>query len=271
MARQDGAMRVVTWNLRTDTAVDPPHWPDRLPLVAEVLGELAPHVIGTQEGSARMLDDLAASLPSRYAWVGEGRRGGRIDEFTAVFYDTARLDLLASRTTWLSERPDVPGTRGWDAAYPRTATTLRVRDLADGTAYTVVNTHLDNVGAQARLESARLIASGLRERPTVVLGDFNAPAHDTDDTYDSDEREGPYAVLLASGLRDVLAGRGPENGTVGTFTDFGPPVVGAPRIDWVLVSAALVVGARPGRDGLGRPGAARLRSPAGPRGSAPTR
>ena len=227
-------MRVVTWNLRTDTAVEPPHWRDRLPVVARTLVGLAPHVIGTQEGSARMLDELAARLPSRWAWVGEGRRGGRTDEFTAVFYDTARLELLTSGTTWLSDRPDVPGTVAWGSAFPRTATTLRVRDRADGTAYTVVNTHLDHVSARARAEGARLIASGLRGGPAIVLGDFNAPVDDADDS-------GPYAVLTAAGLVDAVALHVPEDGSVGTFTDFAAPVVGAPRIDWVLVGGGLVV------------------------------
>ena len=230
-------MRVVTWNLRTDTAAEPPHWPDRLPEVARVLTDLAPHVIGTQEGSARMLDDLAASLPDRYAWVGEGRRGGRSDEFTAVFYDTSRLELLTSRTTWLSEQPDAPGTLSWGSAFPRTATTLRLRDRADGTAYTVVDTHLDHVSARARAEGARLIAASLPDGPAIVVGDFNAPA-------DPSDAEGPYAALTAltgGALVDAVGLHAPEGGSVGTFTDFAAPVVGAPRIDWVLVSRDLEV------------------------------
>ncbi|WP_404389938.1 endonuclease/exonuclease/phosphatase family protein [Humibacillus xanthopallidus] len=227
-------MRVVTWNLRTDTAAEPPHWPDRLPEVARVLTDLAPHVIGTQEGSARMLDDLAASLPDRYAWVGEGRRGGHDDEFTAVFYDTSRLELLTSRTTWLSEQPDVAGTLSWGSAFPRTATTLRLRDRADDAAYTVVDTHLDHVSARARAEGARLIAASLPHGPAIVLGDFNAPA-------DPSDPEGPYAVLTAAGLGDAVALHLRGGVSVGTFTDFADPVVGAERIDWVLVSRDLEV------------------------------
>jgi endonuclease/exonuclease/phosphatase family metal-dependent hydrolase len=227
-------MRVVTWNLRTDTATEPPHWPARLPEVARVLTDLAPHVIGTQEGSARMLDDLAAGLPDRYAWVGEGRRGGRSDEFTAVFYDTSRLELLASRTTWLSHRPDVPGTFSWGSAFPRTATTVRLHDRVDDTAYTVVNTHLDHVSARARAEGARLIAAALSDGPAIVLGDFNAPA-------DPSDADGPYAVLTGGDLVDAVGLHLPAGGGVGTFTDFADPVVGAPRIDWVLVSRDLEV------------------------------
>ena len=236
-------MRVVTWNLRTDTAVEPPHWPDRLPDVAAVLADLAPHVVGTQEGSAAMLDDLAAALPARYTWVGEGRRGGRQDELTAVLVDTTRLEVLSWATTWLSEQPGVPGSVAWGAAFPRTMTWVRLRDRRTGTAYTVVNTHLDHVSAEARVRAAGLIVAALPDEPTVVLGDFNAPAEPGP--------EGPYAVLLGSGLFDAVALHAPTDGSLGTFTDFAEPRVGAPRIDWVLASTGLrVEAARVVADGV---------------------
>ena len=223
-------MRVATWNLRTDTALDPPHWPERLPVVAGVVEELAPHVLGTQEASARMLDDLAAHLPSRYAWLGEGRLGAHNDEFTAVFYDTARFDLLSWRTWWLSDRPRVPGSVAWGAAYPRTATTVRLRDAGDGTTYTIVNAHLDNVSAPARVEEARLVAESVRRGRSVVVGDFNAPAGSSD----------AYALLDAAGLVDAVAGHEPPEGVLGTFPGFGPAVAGAARIDWVFTTPDLV-------------------------------
>ncbi|MFC7596112.1 endonuclease/exonuclease/phosphatase family protein [Terrabacter sp. GCM10028922] len=229
-------MRVVTWNLRTDTAVDPPHWPDRLTDVVAVLTELDPQVLGTQEGSAAMLDDLVAALPDRYAWVGEGRGGGRRDELTAVVYDTDRLDLSGWATRWLSETPDLAGSRSWGSAYPRTSTTVSLRDRRDGTAYTVVNTHLDNVSGEARRRSAARIAATLPAGPAVVMGDFNSPAAVGDE-------DGPYAALTGAGLVDALALHEPEGGWVGTFPDFDEPVVGAARIDWVLVSRDLRVDA----------------------------
>jgi endonuclease/exonuclease/phosphatase family metal-dependent hydrolase len=109
-----------------------------------------------------------------------------------------------------------------------------VRDIADDTAYTVVCTHLDHVSVRARGEGARLVAAALPHEPVVVLGDFNAPADLTD-------ADGPYAVLTAAGLVDAVALHEQEGGLVGTFTDFAEPVVGAPRIDWVLVRGDLAV------------------------------
>lgn len=228
-------MRVVTWNLRTETAVDPPHWPDRLPDVAAVLTALEPDVIGTQEGSAGMLDELTAALGERWTWVGEGRRGGREDELTAVLVDSSRVELLAWRTSWLSETPDVPASSSWGSAFPRTATTVRLRDRADGTAYIVVNTHLDHVSERARREGASFVAAGVPGRRTVVVGDFNAPA-------DPAHASGPYAVLTGAGLVDAVAWVDAGDTSVGTFPDFAAPVVGGDRIDWVLTSPDLEVG-----------------------------
>jgi endonuclease/exonuclease/phosphatase family metal-dependent hydrolase len=226
---QDRTMRVMTWNLRTETALEPPHWPDRLEGVVSVIEELGPHVLGTQEASARMLDDLAAHLPSRYGWLGEGRLGARNDEFTAVIYDTARFDLLSWRTWWLSDRTEVPGSTAWGAAYPRTATTVRLRDAGDHTTYTFVNAHLDDVSELARLEGARLLAGSLGHDPSVLLGDFNAEAGASE----------PHAALLDAGLVDAVAPH-VTAATPGTFPALGPVVPGGPRVDWVLTTPDLV-------------------------------
>ncbi len=222
-------MRVMTWNLRTETALEPPHWPDRLAGVVSVIEEQAPNVLGTQEASARMLDDLAAHLPSRYGWLGEGRLGARNDEFTAIIYDTARFDLLSWHTWWLSDRTEVPGSTAWGAAFPRTATTARLRDAGDGTAYMFVNAHLDHVSEQARVEGARLLGGSLGHDPSVVLGDFNAPARASE----------PYTTLAQAGLVDAVAPH-VTNATPGTFTGLGPAQRGGPHIDWVLTTPDLV-------------------------------
>lgn len=237
-------MRVVSWNLLTDTATEPPPWPERLPLVTAVLTELAPHAVGTQEGSVAMLDDLAAALGDRWAWVGEGRRGGRDDELTAVLVDTDRLDVRSWRTRWLSPTPEVPASTGWAAAFPRTLTEVHVRDRRDGAAYLLVNTHLDHVSGRARREGARLVAAAAAGAGAVVTGDFNAPA-------DPADAAGPYAALTGAGLVDAVAVHDPDGCSMGSFPALAAPVVGAERIDWVLTSPDLeVTAARVVADGL---------------------
>ena len=54
----------MTWNLLTETATHRPPWSVRGPAVAQRITELAPAVLGTQEGSRSMLDDLVSRLPA---------------------------------------------------------------------------------------------------------------------------------------------------------------------------------------------------------------
>ena len=103
------ALRVATWNLLTEQNEVAPPWPERVEVLARHVGELAPAVLGTQEGSAAMLDDLVGRLPG-YRWVGEGRRGTLQDECTALVYDAAALTVLDVRHRWVSPTPLVPGS-----------------------------------------------------------------------------------------------------------------------------------------------------------------
>ena len=83
---------------------------------------------------------------------------------------------------WLSETPDVPGSKGWDAALERVASYAKLKDKATGKIFMAVNTHFDHVGVTARRESAKLIMKKIQEivgtRPAVVTGDFNVTEDD---------------------------------------------------------------------------------------------
>ena len=161
------------------------------------MADLAPAVLGVQEGSRAMLDDLVSRLPSRYRWVGEGRGGTGHDEHGAVVYDTSALTLLDLRHRWLSSTPEVPGSQAPDADLPRMLTAARFHDRSSGATFTVVSTHLDHLGPRARVDGAAQVASEAAHGPTVVIGDFNDPAEDSE----------AYRILTGSGLVDALAPR----------------------------------------------------------------
>jgi endonuclease/exonuclease/phosphatase family metal-dependent hydrolase len=222
----------MTWNLLTETSVDAPPWSVRGSVLAARVAELAPAVLGVQEGSRVMLDDLVSRLPTRYRWVGEGRGGHGHDEHGAVIYDTSLLTLLDLRHRWLSPTPEVPGSRASDADLPRMLTAARFHHRESGAAFTVVSTHLDHLGAQARVEGAALVAAEATTGPAVVLGDFNDPAEDSE----------AYRILTGSGLVDVLAPRDRPARRLRTFTGFQPESEGeGEQIDWLLVTPDLTV------------------------------
>jgi endonuclease/exonuclease/phosphatase family metal-dependent hydrolase len=227
-------MRVMTWNLLTETSVDAPPWSVRGPAVAARVADLAPAVLGAQEGSRVMLDDLVSRLPARYRWVGEGRGGSGHDEHGAVVYDTGVLTLLDLRHRWLSPTPEVPGSQASDADLPRMLTAARFHLRESGAAITVVSTHLDHLGAQARVDGAALVAAEATTGPTVVLGDFNDPAEDSE----------AYRILTRSGLVDALAPRNRPDQRLRTFTGLYPDGAAegeGEQIDWVLVTPDITV------------------------------
>jgi endonuclease/exonuclease/phosphatase family metal-dependent hydrolase len=216
------------------------HWPrtatyDRASLVRAALDHV--DVLGTQEGTRAHLADLTHG--TGFAAVGRSRDGGATGEHAAILYRTARLRVLETGDFWFSDTPDRPST-GWDApGFRRVCTWARFQDLGTGATFTLLNAHLDHEGAQARLESARLLLARAgtvaRGGPVVVTGDLNA-----------EPGSAPLRVLLDGDLVDARATsaavpEGPET----TFTELADPDHPEPgvrrRIDYVLVSPDVVV------------------------------
>jgi endonuclease/exonuclease/phosphatase family metal-dependent hydrolase len=224
-------LEVMSFNLRFASTTEPHSWAVRRPVMRELLHREAPHVIGTQEGLFPQLLDIDSDLGRHYDWIGTGRLHGSADESMAVFYDTRRVRPLEYDHFWLSDTPYVIGSNTWGAAFPRMVTWVRFCDLRDGDReFTVMNTHFDHRGQSARERSAALIAERIKgldpALPTVVTGDFNAPAH----------RSVVYDTLLGGGLVDTwdtAAERGPR---YATFHGYRPLVPDGDRIDWILTT-----------------------------------
>src|SRR5690606_5031135 len=155
----------------------PNNWDNRKEFLISQLNFHAPDVFGTQEGLVHQLKDIDAGLED-YTYFGVGRdHGDDRGEFTAIFYNKEKLNLLEQSTFWLSETPETP-SKGWDAALPRICTYGLFENKEDGSKFMVFNTHFDHVGVKAREESSKLILKKIKELnsdnlPVVVTGDFN--------------------------------------------------------------------------------------------------
>lgn len=237
-------LRVMTFNIRYGTAPDGENaWEQRRELLVETARAFRPDVLGTQECLADQAAFLREALPG-YGCVGVGRDDGQLaGEMCAIFYRADRFRLMAEGHFWLSETPDVVGSRGWDAALPRLVSWAKLR-ARDDTLLTLAcfDTHFDHVGEAARLASAKLLRARAQAvadgAPAIVLGDFNAPA-DTD-------RPGPYTALLGQAeegaegeerlvLRDVYRQLHAPRPGEGTFHGFTGGRDGE-RIDWILAT-----------------------------------
>jgi endonuclease/exonuclease/phosphatase family metal-dependent hydrolase len=221
-------MRAATFNIRTGMAWDGLNsWPFRRRSTAEAIARLDADIVGLQEAHACQLRWLLGRLPF-FDSIGVGRDDGRSrGEHCPILYRTDRFTLIEQRTRWLSDTPDLPGSRGWGARMPRIVTTglFEAIDVLGSFRFGVANMHWDGDSAGVREHSAELLLSWLdADLPWIVLGDLNAtPA------------EHCVRILLDAGLRDAL-GHLPARGLgAATHHRFDGATDGT-RIDHILVS-----------------------------------
>jgi endonuclease/exonuclease/phosphatase family metal-dependent hydrolase len=230
------ALRVMSYNLRYASPTPPNAWPERRPMMKDLILAEAPDILGTQEGVYSQLKDLATVLPA-YDWIGLGRDGGSRGEFMAVFYKRERFEPVAFDHFWLSDTPDVIGSATWGHSNRRMVTWVRFRERNVGREFYAWNTHLDHEVETARQKAAALIrdrlASTDRQVPLVLTGDFNCAAGASE----------AYDILTGqAGLADAwTAAATRANDGIGTFNGFKPATKGGPRIDWVLLRGPAAV------------------------------
>src|SRR5829696_2431576 len=176
-------LQVMTFNIRLNIAIDSlKAWPYRKEKVASQILFHEVQLLGVQEALHDQMMDLKDRLP-RFKFVGGGRDDGKTKgEYSAIFYDTIRLQALQSQTFWLSLTPEVPGSKSWDAAITRIVTWAKFKDLKTGKIFFAFNTHFDHLGKEARRESAKLllqkVANIAGKTPAIITGDFNAVPSD---------------------------------------------------------------------------------------------
>lgn len=229
-------LRVMSFNIRYGTANDGENnWSKRREFLIETIRAFDPDLLGTQETLDFQRDYIAEHLAG-YEHFSSGRNDGKESgEMAAVFYRTARFEKLDGGHFWLSETPNVPGSKSWDSALTRIVTWVKLRDKQHPRSRPLVffNTHFDHMGQEARLRSAELLRRRIDdlapETPVVVTGDFNC-----------DEDAAPHAMLFGlsgkqrSRVIDVYRAAHPDQQAgEGTFSGFKTGRVDGARIDWI--------------------------------------
>jgi endonuclease/exonuclease/phosphatase family metal-dependent hydrolase len=231
---RSGLVRVATSNIRFD-ADDAPgrRWVDRRDALATLLLDAQPDILGTQEGWAAQLDELAERLPGLERTDTDRRwAAGRM--YPTILFRSNRFELLRSGDRWLSETPEVPDSRFALSPYPRTLAWAVLRERSSGAALFVANAHLTHLLPWVRRAQARVLAEQIRGlnrdgHPVILLGDFNE--RPTGGTRDTLEKALP-ALDDPWGRRDD-----PE---LTTFHAYGGWLAGG-RIDWILLDRCLAI------------------------------
>ncbi|PLR99065.1 endonuclease/exonuclease/phosphatase family protein [Bacillus sp. T33-2] len=171
---------IMTFNLRVDIPSDNGNiWKYRADKVAAMIAKHNPVIIGIQEGLSYMLTDIADRLPA-YKWIGQGRDGGEKGEFSAILYHQDILSVSDQGQFWLSEKPEVAGSKSWGTDFPRICTWGHFQFVKfPGKEFFFYNTHLDHVSQEAREKGIRLIwdfmcSLDAKTIPAFLAGDFNA-------------------------------------------------------------------------------------------------
>lgn len=237
MNMADGAaqsLNVMSFNIRLNTASDSLNaWPYRKDKVASQILFHDVHLLGVQEALHDQMMDLQARLP-QFKYTGGGRDDGKEKgEYSALFYDSTRLQLLKTGMFWLSETPDIPGSKSWDAAITRMVTWARFRDRKSKKVFYAFNTHFDHVGQVARRESARIIQRKVQElagnTPAIITGDFNARPSDEPIQVILDPNE-PLRLKDAKALSETG-----HYGPTGTFNAFRNKETNDEPIDYIFL------------------------------------
>jgi endonuclease/exonuclease/phosphatase family metal-dependent hydrolase len=221
--------KVMTYNLRLDTQSDGVNaWPNRKEKVFALIKKQKPDILGVQEALHNQMIDMKSNLP-RYDYVGVGRDDGqKKGEFSAVFYHKKRFRVIDSNTFWLSETPEIPGSKSWDAAITRVATWAKLYDKKSRDTIFVINTHFDHIGKVAREKSVDIIKSRISvlagKYPVILTGDFNI-----------EPTEQPYTIAMNGDIYNLQdSGKG---STIGTYCTFTVNSVPCRRIDYIFYGA----------------------------------
>ncbi|MBL8189887.1 MAG: endonuclease/exonuclease/phosphatase family protein, partial [Acidobacteria bacterium] len=137
-------VRVMSYNIRYGTANDGEnHWEKRKDFLIETIKAFNPDLLGTQETLGFQRDFLAEKL-SGYEALGVGRDDGKEKgEMTALYFKRSRFEKLDGGHFWLSETPDVPGSKSWDTSLTRMVSWVKLRDKLQPKAKPIMffNTH----------------------------------------------------------------------------------------------------------------------------------
>ena len=220
---EGGAVRVCTYNIGW-AAGSPSHpgcWASRRADVAALVRSSSPDVVAFQEVVPAQAAYLRGKMPE-YGFAGEYRNEDRTSgQGNLVAWRRDRFELVETRTFWLSETPDVPGSKSWGSGWRRTCTLAALREKRTGIRICVASVHLDCASPLAKEEGMRLVLRRLPEfsagAPVVLAGDFN-----------SNETE-PAPMLAAKEMTYALyASETPPTGPWGTtcagFRRKSPPM-----------------------------------------------
>ena len=221
---------MMTYNIRYDNQNDGDNqWSKRKEFLCDQIAFYSPDILGIQEGLHHQVKYIDSTFID-YNYVGLGRDDGKKKgEYSAIFFNGNRLEIVKDSTFWLSKTP-AKISIGWDASMERICTYALFQDKVTEQQFWVFNTHFDHIGHVARLESTKLILNKIKQLnednlPVILMGDLNLKPESEPIRQLSEELNDSKTSCLSKPF-----------GPVGTFNGFrlDQPVID--RIDYIFTT-----------------------------------
>ena len=225
-------LRLISTNIRFENPDDGENnWPNRKPLMLEMFSQEDPCLIGTQEGRQPQLQNLNEGL-ERHNLIDQHREWITERMYPCIF-SSEEVKILESGDIWLSETPEIAGSKSFDSMFPRLCTWIKGQKEAKEFYY--FNLHLDHIKDSTRLAQAQVLIHQIQSKfdqdiPLIIAGDFNQCAN-------SSLKE--FILERLPKLRDPYSEFNQEERT--TYHKFSGENTDGCRIDWFLVDEKLKV------------------------------
>lgn len=169
----------MTANIRFDNPADGDHaWAPRRPAMEHAIRSFAPHILGTQEGREPQLRDLEQMLLPELQLAAAHRSWIEERMYPCLFFDPKFIELENSGDIWLSETPQIAGSKSFDSTFPRLVTWMKGVFKETKQSFLAASIHLDHMKSRTREQQAKILVQELKpligeNDIFVLLGDFN--------------------------------------------------------------------------------------------------
>ena len=174
-------LNVMTFNLLRDLRDDPKWiWEKRQHLIAEIIRDYRPDLIGIQESIDPMLDPLMPTLPEYTLIKMPCEPKLRQETYGGEFiYRTGRFDILDAQLYFFPPAEPVAGQfqEGTKPTVRRGGTLVTLRDKESGKTVCAFSSHVEHSSPPINLASCEMLKKRLLALPPdaliFVMGDFN--------------------------------------------------------------------------------------------------